>query len=263
MLRPARIFAAWMLIHMLVACATFTEQPLAPPRPDLVLILVGGNSERSNHNGLYHLYGGKDKKKADMPIVAELAGRLGTHADSVSVHYFSWTGDPEDDQSFLPGHWNWITGGSGVIQKQVPALAATPKTASLAVVGWSNGGATAYELACDLSRTSAERVGLLVTLDPVAWTTQPCTTDSGGPRRPAKEWISVYTHSAPSSRFEFGNIVALFGRAWNDSFPPDPPTDLAYLPNANHGDTLRMWNEKVLISEALKRWARDNAVKRP
>jgi hypothetical protein len=245
-----------LVFTALAGCAGVPEQKLSPERPTLILVLVGGNSESLHHGGIRDIYGGKSLPRSATPVVADLAARLNVDPETVSVHYFSWTGDQEEHKGFLPGHWNWIRGGSGLIQDQLPALKANRADRErLAIVGWSNGGATAYELACDLSRTIPGSVGLLVTLDPVAWSTSQCADQSGNALKVAGEWINVYTHSTFSERFKLGNVVALVGRAWNDTFPPQRADDLLYLENANHGDVVRMWNEKVLGSVALTRWA--------
>lgn len=237
-------------------CNSESSESLPDHSAQLVLILVGGNSESIHRGGIWELYSGKSNPKSDMTIVSDLANKLAISPDQIDVHYYSWTGDSEDHKCFLPGHWNWITGGSSLIQEQLPVLKSHPESRPrIAIVGWSNGGATAYELSCDLSKLFPEAVSLLVTMDPVSWTTNRYSDASNSPSRVAQNWINVYTRSNFRDRLFFGNIVALIGRAWNDSLPSTGADDLIFLEGANHGDTKRMWKEKVLDSEVLNRWA--------
>lgn len=247
---------ALIICVLLVGCADLAPQNLSPAAPKLILILVGGNSESISHGGIKDLYKGAAAQKAESTVIKDLAAVLKISPDDVSVHYFSWTGDAEDQKGILPGHWNWITGGSALIQDQLPQIRNDPSNRpKISIVGWSNGGATAYELSCDLTKRFSNNVSLLITLDPVAWTTTPCVAVDGTPLRVASNWIDAYTHSSMLNRFQFGNIIALFGRAWNDNFPPLKADDIQLVPDTNHGATLTMWKSKVITSPALKKWA--------
>ena len=190
-----------------------------------------------------------------MPLVKNLATQLDIEPADVSFHYFSWTGDQEGHKGFLPGHASWITGGSERIQQWLPQLKEPLQPDQrIAIIGWSNGGATAYELSCDLSRLNPGSVSLLITLDPVSWTTTPCEATKGEPQRVAKTWVNVYTRSTWVDRFKLSNIIALFGKAWDDNFPTVKADDLLLLEGSNHGDVLDMWSKKALKSEKFTQW---------
>lgn len=250
-------------LHLLLGCTSNPPlPPLVRPEADVLLIIIGGNSEsidsKSGHRrGMRKLYFGHDKAD-ESPIVQTLAKTEAGQRRTVAVRYFSWTGDNEFHPGILPGHANWILGGNTYIQKAVPEIGDVPsRYRRLVIAGWSNGGATAYELACLLTSTQADAVSLLITLDPVAWTTRECRSPSGASRRPATGWINVYTASGPSNRLETGNIVAFVGRAWDGHFPRGIAVRAhadELLPNSNHGDTDRMWTEFVEQSGMLSTW---------
>ncbi len=248
----------WIMIAALslAGCASLDLQIFSPDPPSLIVVLVGGNSEWIHKGGIWKLYGGKGQSKEKMRIVQDLSQLKDVVPERVAAHYFSWTGDPEDHMSPLPGTWSWITGGSGHIRTQLPGLTDLKyQGIPIAIVGWSNGGATAYELACDLTVRHGVHVGLLVTLDPVAWTTKPCSDGTLPSVKPAEEWISVYTRSHALQRLGLGNIVAFFGNAWDDDATPTTPTDLILLDGVNHGDTEKMWEKMKADSQAIGRWA--------
>lgn len=246
-----------LLILLVAGCSTmptFKATPAAP-KTKLILILVGGNSETVHNGGLWELYGGWPNL-ATSPLLNSIRGRTGLTSEEIATYYFSWTGDDESRRSsVLPGHWNWILGGSKYIEDSLAdVLLNKAPGVSIAIVGWSNGGATAYELACRLSKK--EKVGLLVTLDPVSWTTSACGHYNDGAAATPSPWISVFTSSGLMSRLRAGNIIALIGRAWDDDKLPSTPTSLRHLTPGNHGDTRRMWNEQVLEDEIFATWAK-------
>lgn len=246
----------------LVGCASNPPlPPLQHPQADVLLIVVGGNSEAGDEKkGMRRLYLGHEKAD-ESPIVQTLAKTDTEQRRSVAVRYFSWTGDNELHPGLLPGRPNWIFGGSTYIQRSVPELDDVPqKYRRLVIVGWSNGGATAYELACLLTSSRRNSVSLLITLDPVAWTTRTCRDKGGASRRPASEWINVYTASGPGNRFRTSNVIAFLGRAWDENFPASSRARAHadhLLPNSDHGDVDRMWNEVVEQDSVISRWRSD------
>lgn len=191
-------------------------------------------------------------------IVQTLAKTDSDQRRTIAVRYFSWTGDNELHPGLLPGHPNWIFGGSTYIRRAVPELDEVPRSYRRVVIaGWSNGGATAYELACSLTHSQPDAVSLLITLDPVAWTTRTCKAMTGAFRRPASAWINVYTASGPGNRLRTSNIIAFLGRAWDKHFPSgiDFRAHADHLlPNSDHGDTDRMWAEVVERDAVLTAW---------
>ncbi|MEO7852925.1 MAG: hypothetical protein ABIR94_11830 [Rubrivivax sp.] len=245
-------------LSVLAGCSVNPPLPAMAPQADILLIVVGGNSEAGNETkGMRKLYFGHDKVQ-ESPIVETLTKTDGDRR-SIAVRYFSWTGDNEGNRDWRPGHPNWIFGGSTYIRQAVPELAAVPQSyRRLVIAGWSNGGATAYELACSLTNSSPDAVSMLITLDPVAWTTQTCKDMTGTPRRPARKWINVYTASGPGNRWRTTNIIAFFGRAWDEHFPAgaDIRANNAdqLLPDTDHGDTDQMWAKVVVPDPDLAAW---------
>jgi hypothetical protein len=250
-------FVVSVVAVLLTGCGTTRRpEPLAPINPDVLLVIVGGNSEFTHKQGMRQIYDGHDDAQKSY-IVESLAKGPSGAARSVAVRYFSWTGDNEWETSRLPVRPNWIFGGSEYIHEQIqPDFPRAP--ARIVIAGWSNGAATAYELACKLTASHREEVSLLVTLDPVAWTTRTCTATDGAPRKPAATWINVYTKSSPVNRFKVpGNWFAFFGSAWNATFPREKAARGDFderWPSTNHGDVARMWKEAVEPSNEFKQW---------
>jgi hypothetical protein len=220
----------------------------------LIVVLVGGNSETLHDDGIWKLYKGRDKSH-DAHLLTSIRKHTGLGRDQIATYYFSWTGDDEDRRSsFLPGHWNWIYGGADYIAGSLKTvLDRATGNVRLAIIGWSNGGATAYELACTLG--TKHQPDILVTLDPVSWTTKPCSYYSNTTLASPRNWIDVYTRSGPASRLKSGNIIAFLGRAWNDDHLPSSPTAIHKLSPANHGDIREMWDTWVVEDSEFKKWA--------
>jgi hypothetical protein len=252
----AVIFSCFSLAGILTSCSTSPDKSSIPMSADtkLLLVLVGGNSESIHDGGIWKLYKGRDQASCGFLLPA-IRSHTGLAESEISTHYFSWTGDTEDDRdNVLPGHWDWILGGSKRINESLETrLKLLSPEAKVAIIGWSNGGATAYELACRLARV--KKPDLLVTLDPVSWTTTMCSSVDFGPAIVANAWIDVYTRSGPLNRLNFGNIIALFGRAWNEDNLPGAPTRLHRHYPGNHSDTQEMLRDHVFKDQVYLNWA--------
>ena len=138
-----------------------------------LLVLVGGNSECRRDGGIWLM---RDR------LTRDIKKALGDQVQ-VERRYYSWTGDREDHTGCLPEHRDWLD-GSKHIRTDWPELLRAAPGRKIVIIGWSNGGATAYELACSLSKSAPERVSLLVTLDPVSRLTEPtdyCRRQDGTP----------------------------------------------------------------------------------
>ena len=231
----------------LAGCASqqvAVREPL-PANKSVLLVLVGGNSEARSPGGIMKVYGGRESFSSS--YLAAMFRKHGINPALVQPYYFSWTGDDEDDKGLLPSHWSWITGGDERIAETLKKpLLSLSGTQQLVVMGWSNGGATAYDLSCGLA--SFRPVDLLITLDPVSRTTRSCQ----GPV--ARRWLNAYTASGPGDRFKTGNIIAFLGGAWDDDKLPSQPTASKKLDGANHGDSKRLLEERIEQEASFKAW---------
>ena len=218
-----------------------------PTEKRVLLILIGGNSESLGEGGIMKIYGGRTGF-ASSYLASMFRDKVKLDPQKVLPFYYRWTGDDEDHPGFLPGHWRWITGGDERIATSLDEVLRSRGPAHQTVIlGWSNGGATAYDLSCSL--TKQRPVDLLITLDPVSWTTQSC------PDAVAKRWINVYTASGPADRLNSGNIIALLGKAWDNDYLPSQPTSVDRLSPANHGETQRMLEKVVVDGLTFREWA--------
>lgn len=245
-----------LAISIALLLQLFTAQ--AATKTSAIVVAIGGNSECIGHFGMRSLFhkseADRDKKLPPNTgiLVRSVAGALKISPEEIDARYYSWTGDPADHEGCLPGNLDWIVGGSAIIQRQFSALDSPKLDVKVVIVGWSNGAATAYELACDLTRKHRGRVGLLVTLDPVSYTTRTCMTDDeqAQPLYPGVRWINVYTESSGWAKFfNPGNIIALLGHAWNEDFPRSRAArarPLIHIKPANHGDVACMWARCVI-----------------
>lgn len=215
------------------------------PSAKMTLVLIGGNSECTGDKGLWPL------REEMLNDFAQVIGSKDKLSD-ISTLYFSWTGDPGGHPGCLPGRPDYLEGGKErIIQALSGHNMIGPNAPPLAVVGWSNGGATAMQLAAAIAarkEPSFKPVDLLVTLDPVARLT------SRPERSGASQWLNVYTRSKWFNRFLFTNIIAFVGGAWNeiDSSKTHEPAFQACM-IGNHGDTNEMWSI-IAESKPLADW---------
>lgn len=209
------------------------QQVKAAPR--VLLLLVGGNSECSGKSGLWPI---RER------VATDIASHLGVPRDRVSTDYVAWTGDPGDDSGCLPGTRQYLSGHQA-ISRRLSSYGPPSSNDLLAVVGWSNGGATAAQLSEYLNGQDGTRpVSLLVTLDPVSRLTER-PKDSG-----AKTWLNVYTQSTGFDKLRSDNIIAAVGNAWDGFTGPK----LIECMKGNHGEAERMWGAVVLPSAEFKDW---------
>lgn len=228
------------------ASAPRVESGPMPADKQVLLILVGGNSESLGSGGIMKVYDGRNGFTSSY-LATMFRKQVKLDPQKVLPVYFRWTGDDENHAGFLPGHWSWVTGGDERITESLRnLLQSRSATHQTVILGWSNGGATAYDLSCSLNQQRP--VDLLITLDPVSWTTQSC------PGAVAKRWVNVFTASGPLDRFKFGNIIALLGRAWDNDHLPSRPDSMKRLTPANHSETQRMLTEIVVEDPVFKEW---------
>jgi hypothetical protein len=152
---------------------------------------------------------------------------------NVSCTYYSWTGTPREDTWWIPVpvvHWF----GAGHIAK-FESRPDPVKASALIIVGWSNGGDTAYNLAKRIARVDA-----LITLDPVSrLTSAHWLPFNGAFPKPlgVRFWFHAFTRSSGvKGKINLGNIFAAVGGPWNDQ----PKADVNVMVPGNHGDTVAM-----------------------
>jgi hypothetical protein len=238
--------AVRVLLVVFAATTLAASSSQARSAGPVLLVGVGGNSECFGADS-----GMKDVLNRGAPIEG-LAYALNVEPSEVVYRYFSWTGEANGGIGCLPGYWDWITGGSGHILDTLNSELG--KFPTVVIVGWSNGGATAYELACAMAKTS-RRAALLVTLDPASWTTRPCRADaSERPLKPARHWIAVYTKSQGRAALDPSNVIALVGHAWNDERFIGTASSLIKLEPGTHGQASCMWRKCVLNDPVLTTW---------
>lgn len=221
-----------------------TQQFAQSPSPSsATLVLIGGNSECTADKGIWLLR---------PTITDDIAAGLGVDKSTMSLHYFGWTGDLPGTGGCLPETWDYVHGQDAILR----ALELDPLlyTKPLIVVGWSNGGATANQLAALISSDKKPRgVDLLVTLDPVSFFSKR--------QEPSKStvWQNVYIRSKSFwSKFnDFGNFYSGIGGAWDDFGPASQPCI-----EANHGDVWLMWNE-VIRQDKFGSWVAKNRITSP
>jgi hypothetical protein len=195
------------------------------------IICVGGNSEASFAGGpqsLRQLSSGPHGGRLSELLLAPLGGNRSR--DDVTCTYYSWTGTPRGDTWWIPvpgPHWF----GASHIAKTENAVAGS----RLIIVGWSNGGDTAFNLARKIGKVDA-----LFTLDPVSRLTSAHWLPFNGTFSKPNGvglWLHAYTRSSGlKGAVNPGNIMAAVGGAWNDQ----PRADVDIMVPGNHGDTLLM-----------------------
>lgn len=245
-----------LLISLLQACTTLgtdkkSDLPNATfnnpnPRAKLSLVLIGGNSECDGDKGIWLI---RDKILSDFSQAIGIKDKF----SDISTLYFSWTGDPGGHPGCLPGKLDYLNGGKERIIDTIKAQHMLDHEAPpLVLVGWSNGGATATQLASEIATKNDAKlrpIDLLITLDPVSGLTDR-PKNSG-----ALQWMNVYTHSEWFNRFMMTNIIAFVGGAWNkiDNSKTNEPAFQACM-QGNHGDTREMWNI-IATSRQFSDWA--------
>ena len=226
-----RIFlrvSAVALCLTLTACLSVGPKPMPPDAsfnyrasdPKLLLIVVGGNWECAGDKGLWP----HRRRLAD-----DVARLTGLRTTELSTRYFSWTGDPGGHEGCTPGP-NRLDGERKILDTLKAAGELRPEV-PIALVGWSNGGATAALLSRLIDSEGHPRVSLLVTLDPVSALTER-KVDAA-----ASVWLDVYTKSPITKKIDFGGLVAFVGLAWkslrwttvNHLYVRTPRRDVAHV----------------------------------
>lgn len=194
------------------------------------LIVVGGNSEASiaEEPSLRKMSNGANGGALAQEL---FKGFFTSASPTIACDYFSWTGDGREDEWWLPiapGIWDGPA-------KIVKALGARTDGAPLVVIGWSNGGDTAFKTAAMLNR----RVDALITLDPVSRITRgELTTADDMIVKPdnVDRWFHVYA--------EVG-LISFFGGHWGSQ----TNANLNFSYAGKHGHTASMIMRVVRSSE--------------
>ncbi|MEO1014094.1 MAG: hypothetical protein AAFX08_02785 [Pseudomonadota bacterium] len=208
------------------------------------VIGVGGNSERGLASD-----GQTILKLTSGGVNSPLANILKSNAPALRIDqviYFSWTGLPRDNDDPLDYKHN-VWNGASLIEKSIGADAD-----ETIIVGWSNGGDTAFKLAKRLGARGLKTV--LMTLDPTSLLTRYHSWLTGFIAKPpgVELWVNAYPVSihlaaifdsekpvfseAPIRSTVEGNVIAGFGGGWNWRSLADETYKFA----GAHGETVKM-----------------------
>lgn len=225
--------AAGLAALLVSGCAILGPREPAParaeiefqaPHPRAVLVLVGGNSECRDDRGLIRYHG---------EIIQDLRSRLGLTSDQLSIAYYSWTGDPVSSRGCIPGRLPWF--GDVPISRALEERGYLRPDVPLIIMGHSNGGATAYDLAARLCTRKSRPASLLVTFDPVS------RIDPRARRIGADTWLHTYV--------PYHTPVIRVGGPWRS----ERAADLNLLVQTTHGGVPDMW-AATRDSEPFRRW---------
>lgn len=246
----------------------------------LHIIAIGGNSEASAAGGEQSMRQLSNGDEGGQLANLLLAPRQSGSKFRISCDYFSWTGAPRTDTWWIPLPPMHLNGANRITRDQKDAAGDDTR---LIVVGWSNGGDTAYNTA---KKIAGERtVDALITLDPVSRVTSlHWVPFMGSFDRPegVKHWFHAYTTSWGSDYkkaieeekkrsvgktaddkenqaredktnwYSPGNFIAAVGGAWNSQ--PSATVNLAVA--GNHGHTLAML-DRITSSQQYRRFVSD------
>jgi hypothetical protein len=198
------------------------------------IVYVGGNSQHCDGNQSQLLGIWRE-------VAQDVAAALNLQLEQIDRHYYSWTGETFDPrrENCLPNPlrdniWYGENHIEGALADQgVLADASKP----LIIVGYSNGGATAFDVAARLCRNKRHPVSLLVTLDPVSRLTR--RADTLG----AETWLNVYV--------DRHDAVIFTGGPWRGNAPEARLNRLVHP--ARHGNVHLLW-DAVSESDAFGEW---------
>ncbi|MEM8813125.1 MAG: hypothetical protein AAGF59_10945 [Pseudomonadota bacterium] len=186
---------------------------------------------------------------------------------SFDVQYFSWTGAPIADDWWLatpPMHLN----GPKRVRDALKDQPAFKKAEHVVVVGWSNGGDTAYKIAEGLGAN--QKIDILMTLDPVSRVTSyhwvpfiarqskpdgvglwlhAYTTSWGRSRSDAEEPDQEQAQNTGARPWHPSNIIAAVGGAWDSR--PSADSNIAVV--GSHGDT-KIMLERLIQTQQYQQW---------
>lgn len=238
-------------------------------RKKLHIIAIGGNSEASAAGGAQSLRQLSDGDGGGQLANLLLAPRQSGNKFQISCDYFSWTGAPRTDTWWIPIPPMHLNGANRIVKDRVDSAR---DDTSLIVVGWSNGGDTAYNTAKKIA--TKRTVDALITLDPVSRITSLHWVPFMGPfDKPTgvKHWFHAYTTSWGSDYkkaaeeekkrggsenandkdrqaqedqtkwYSPGNFIAAIGGAWNSQ----PSATINLTVAGNHGHTVAMLDRIV------------------